>query len=175
MQCQCSHSRRIEMYTAKHLYRFLTACSGNWRNSIYISSDGPSYLLSADRDARPVIMSTERFQSLTAASFPKMHSERCTHNITSGKCLQQKTGPFRDPAGIPLFTKSSRKIAFERCVIKVTGIYRNRTGSIWPCPLHYPKTYLTIKKRSVLNETSQHQVSLLRCSGPPPSCLCSLR
>ena len=53
------------MYTAKHLYRFLTACSGNWRNSIYISSDGPSYLLSADRDARPVIMSTERFQSLT--------------------------------------------------------------------------------------------------------------
>lgn len=53
------------MYTTKHLYQFLSACGGNWRNSVYISSDGPGYLLSADRDARPIILSVERFQSLT--------------------------------------------------------------------------------------------------------------
>ena len=43
----------------KQLYLFLTACSGNWRNSIYIKcqsdKDDPGYLLAADRDGQPVI------------------------------------------------------------------------------------------------------------------------
>lgn len=52
--------------SAKKLYLFLSACGGNWRNSIYISSDGPGYLLTADRDARPFIMPVEQFQTLTS-------------------------------------------------------------------------------------------------------------
>ncbi len=49
----------------KKLYLFLSACGGNWRNSIYITADGPGYLLTADRDARPIILPVDRFQSLT--------------------------------------------------------------------------------------------------------------
>ena len=53
--------------TTKHLYFFLSACRGNWRNTIYISDPkGTSgYLLAADRDGKPVIMSEELFQKLT--------------------------------------------------------------------------------------------------------------
>ena len=46
--------------TTKQLYLFLTACSGSWRNSIYIKcqgeNDSPGYLLAADRDGQPVIL-----------------------------------------------------------------------------------------------------------------------
>lgn len=52
----------------KQLYLFLTACSGNWRSSIYISCQGkddPGYLLSADRDGKPIIISVAQFQHLT--------------------------------------------------------------------------------------------------------------
>lgn len=49
----------------QHLYLFLSACRGNWRNSVYIFTDGPGYLLSADRDGRPVLMAAEAFQQLT--------------------------------------------------------------------------------------------------------------
>lgn len=54
--------------STKQLYLFLTACSGNWRSSIYIScreKDDPGYLLSADRDGEPIIMPVARFQQLT--------------------------------------------------------------------------------------------------------------
>ena len=47
------------------LYLFLAACQGNWRNSVYLSTDGPGYLLSADRDGRPIVMSREQFRQLT--------------------------------------------------------------------------------------------------------------
>lgn len=47
------------------LYLFLAACQGNWRSSVHISADGPDYLLSADRDGRPVVMAVEQFQQLT--------------------------------------------------------------------------------------------------------------
>ena len=51
--------------SANKLYLFLSACGGNWRRSVYISADGPGYLLTADRDARPVIMPVEQFHALT--------------------------------------------------------------------------------------------------------------
>ena len=54
--------------STKQLYLFLSACRGNWRNSIYITCggpDNPGYLLSADRDGRPIILSIEQFQQLT--------------------------------------------------------------------------------------------------------------
>lgn len=53
---------------AKQLYLFLTACGGNWRNSIYILcrdvQDSPGYLLTCDRDGQPVIMSVQQFSKL---------------------------------------------------------------------------------------------------------------
>jgi len=51
--------------TSQQLYKFLSACAGNWRNAIYISDDGIGYLLSADRDGRPIVMSREQFRQLT--------------------------------------------------------------------------------------------------------------
>lgn len=55
--------------TTKQLYLFLTSCSGNWRNSIYIKcqseKDDPGYLLAADRDGQPVILSVQQFYQLT--------------------------------------------------------------------------------------------------------------
>ncbi len=47
------------------LYLLLSACQGNWRNSIHISADDPGYLLSADRDGQPIVMAVEHFQQLT--------------------------------------------------------------------------------------------------------------
>jgi len=51
---------------SKQLYDFLTACGGNWRNSIYIScqKDDPGYLLAVDRDGKPVIMDVEQLRHL---------------------------------------------------------------------------------------------------------------
>ena len=47
------------------LYRFLSACAGNWRNAVYISDNGLGYLLSADRDGCPIVIAVEQFQQLT--------------------------------------------------------------------------------------------------------------
>lgn len=51
----------------RQLYLFLTACGGNWRNSIYISCQehNSGYLLAADRDGKPVIMAVEMFHQFT--------------------------------------------------------------------------------------------------------------
>lgn len=47
----------------------MTACSGNWRNSLYITcqdrTDNPGYLLASDRDGQPVIISVQQFYQLT--------------------------------------------------------------------------------------------------------------
>ena len=55
--------------TTKQLYLFLAACSGNWRNSIYIKcqseKDDPGYLLAADRDGQPVILPIQQLYGLT--------------------------------------------------------------------------------------------------------------
>lgn len=47
------------------LYLLLSACQGNWRNSVHISTDTPGYLLSEDRDDQPIVMAVEQFQQLT--------------------------------------------------------------------------------------------------------------
>ena len=67
------------MATIQELYLFLSACRGNWRNTIYISDPkGTSgYLLAADRDGKPVIMPEERFQRLTGELID--HNECCGH------------------------------------------------------------------------------------------------
>ncbi len=53
----------------KQLYMFLSACSGNWRNTVHIScqggKDNPGYLLAADRDGQPVLLSVQQFHHLT--------------------------------------------------------------------------------------------------------------
>lgn len=55
--------------TSKQLYTFLSGCAGNWRNAIFIAGteqgDSSGYLLSADRDGRPIVMAVEQFQQLT--------------------------------------------------------------------------------------------------------------
>lgn len=54
--------------STKQLYQFLTACCGNWRSSIYITcqeTDNPGYLLSADRDGKPMLIPIAQFQELT--------------------------------------------------------------------------------------------------------------
>jgi len=51
----------------QQFYRFLTACGGSWRNTVYVScqEDGPGYLMAADRDGKPVVMAIEQFQQLS--------------------------------------------------------------------------------------------------------------
>lgn len=55
--------------STKQLYLFLTARSGNWRNTVHISgqgeTDNPGYLLAADQDGQPVILSVQQFYELT--------------------------------------------------------------------------------------------------------------
>lgn len=52
--------------STRQFYLFLAACSGNWRNTIHISShaQSPGWLMAADRDGRPVLMPVERFRDL---------------------------------------------------------------------------------------------------------------
>lgn len=50
---------------SRQLYKFLSACTGNWRNCVYISDNGAGYLLSTDRDGHPIVMAAEQFQQLT--------------------------------------------------------------------------------------------------------------
>ncbi len=53
----------------KQLYLFLTACGGDWRNSVFIScreeQDAPGYLTAADRDGQPVIMAVQQSYQMT--------------------------------------------------------------------------------------------------------------
>ena len=55
--------------STKQLYLFLAACSGNWRNSIFIKCqeerDTVGYLLAVDRDSQPVILGVQQFYQLT--------------------------------------------------------------------------------------------------------------
>ena len=51
----------------KYLYTFLSACSGNWRNTVHIScrgeTDNSGCLPAADWDDQPVILPVRRFPS----------------------------------------------------------------------------------------------------------------
>lgn len=54
---------------ARPLYRFLSACGGNWRNTIFVSNpeseSNPGFLMAVDRDGCPVIMELESFYQMT--------------------------------------------------------------------------------------------------------------
>lgn len=72
--------------STKHLYRFLTACSGSWRNTIYIScqeeEDAPGFLLAADRDGQPVPIAIQQFYQMTGVWVDP--SECCGHITEAG-------------------------------------------------------------------------------------------
>jgi len=71
---------------SKQLYLFLTACGGDWKNSVHIScrevQDAPGYLFAADRDGQPVIMSIQRFRQLTGTWIDP--DECCGHLTETG-------------------------------------------------------------------------------------------
>ena len=72
------------MNQAKQLYHFLTACGGNWRNSIYIKcqDEDQNCLLAADRDGQPIIMSVQKFYQLTGVWIDPL--ECCGHLTEAG-------------------------------------------------------------------------------------------
>ena len=51
--------------SARKLYAFLTACGGNWRNTIHITAQEghAGWLMAADRDGKPVIMNVNAFEN----------------------------------------------------------------------------------------------------------------
>lgn len=52
----------------KQLYTFLSACGGNWRNTIYVYDParfGDGLLMAFDRDARPVLMPLEQLRGIS--------------------------------------------------------------------------------------------------------------
>ena len=65
----------------KHLYNFLSACGGNWRNTLYISCSDyeHGYLLAADRDSCPIVMDAEQFRNLTGV---QIDAAECCGQIT---------------------------------------------------------------------------------------------
>ena len=68
--------------STKQLYLFLSACRGNWRSSVYIicqEPDNPGYLLSADRDGKPMLMPITQFQQLTGE---QIDSTECCGQLT---------------------------------------------------------------------------------------------
>lgn len=75
---------------ARHLYLFLSACGGNWRNTLYISRqknrpNSSGFLLASDWDGKPVIMAVEPLQRYTG------------EQIEPGECHGQLTeSAFKD-------------------------------------------------------------------------------
>lgn len=60
--------RRIKALETTHLYSFLTACSGNWRNTIHVNGkckESSGHLLAFDRDGKPVLMAVDQFHKLS--------------------------------------------------------------------------------------------------------------
>lgn len=64
---------------SQNLYRFLSACEGNWRNAVFIECTAcpysahicPGYLLTADVTGHPLLFSTEKFKELTGELISK--------------------------------------------------------------------------------------------------------
>ena len=105
--------------TTKQLYLFLTACSGNWRNSIYIKcqsdKDDPGYLLAADRDGQPVILGVQQFYQLTGVWIDP--AECCGQLTEAGfealyaqyllwRCLSAEEHPLRQLCEVNMETAS---------------------------------------------------------------------
>lgn len=65
-----------------HLYQFLTACSGNWRNTIYIHAHQqgvPDRLLAFDRDGSPVVMGADELRRISRG---QIDPSECCGQIT---------------------------------------------------------------------------------------------
>lgn len=67
--------------TSTKLYRFLQATAGNWRNAIFIecrncsgSNTGPcaGFLLAADADGAPILLTNEWFQAQTGEQIDRI-------------------------------------------------------------------------------------------------------
>lgn len=69
--------------STKLLYLFLVACSGNWRNCLYVfgqeDKDTPDCLLAMDWDGRPIVMSVDQFHQLTGI---RAESAECCGYLT---------------------------------------------------------------------------------------------
>lgn len=59
----------MNLNITKRLYLFLSACGGNWRNTIFVScpeqETSSGFLMAADRDGCPVVMDMELFYQMT--------------------------------------------------------------------------------------------------------------
>ena len=102
------------MSVTQLFYYFLSACQGNWRSSVHISADGSGYLLSADRDGRPIVMAVEQLQQLTgepidptgccgqltAGGFKSLYAQYLLWRMPSAEddplCCLSQSGPERD-------------------------------------------------------------------------------
>lgn len=96
------------------LYNILSACAGNWRNCIYISVDSPDYLLTANRDGQPIVITVEQFRQLTgeqidpaeccgqltAAAFESLYAQYLLWHTVSAK-----DDPLRVLSGAALLQK----------------------------------------------------------------------
>lgn len=55
--------------TTQMLFQFLSACRGNWRNTLFISyqdrSHSPGTLMAADRNGHPIFLDAAQFCNLT--------------------------------------------------------------------------------------------------------------
>ena len=76
--------RRIKALETTHLYSFLAACSGNWRNTIHVNSqrkESSGHLLAFDRDGKPILVAVDQFQKLSG------------EQVDPTECLGQLTEP----------------------------------------------------------------------------------
>lgn len=92
----------MDELTTRKLYAFLTACGGNWRNTIHIpAQEGHAgWLLAADRDGKPVVMNVDAFQNqiaeeidtrecrgvLTESAFGDIFSQYLLWQIPAASC-----------------------------------------------------------------------------------------
>ena len=65
----------------KQLYKFLTACGGNWRKTIHISAQEgcTGWLLAADRDGAPVLL---RVDALERGIQERIDTSECRGTLT---------------------------------------------------------------------------------------------
>lgn len=74
----------------QELYHFLTLVDGNYRNAIYIEcADGQGYMLTMDRDAKPVLYLIQKFYDLTG-ELPSSDEMMGTLNSQTVECLYRK-------------------------------------------------------------------------------------
>lgn len=94
----------------QHFYLFLSCCRGNWRNSVYIFSQNendPGYLLAADRDGRPVVMSVEQLQEFTGEQIdPSECRGQLTHSAFKDIFAQYLLWKFHEN-GVNILSKLS--------------------------------------------------------------------